>query len=240
MRWPSPIWLAVAFAATLWLTGSCHLVGGTDGLFIEDLGGSSSGTGGGGTGGGGTGGSSTSSGEGANGSAGCIASECPGEDTDCAYRACINGNCQMANEETGTPCYEDGGHFCDGTGYCVECTSNDHCSGLCQDSKCVDASCSDQEQNNGESDIDCGGPCGACPNGLHCFIPADCQSGICTGGTCAPCTQQPDCVDGNLYCNLGNGVCSPKKGTYSACSYAYECSTGFCCLGLCTLTNITC
>ena len=44
--------------------------------------------------------------------------------------------------------------------------------------------CTDNNQNGGETDIDCGGPCPDCPLEHHCLVNGDCQSNICIGGTC--------------------------------------------------------
>jgi hypothetical protein len=48
--------------------------------------------------------------------------------------------------------------------------------------------CGDGEQNGGETDIDCGGPCVLdCGNGQGCLGNNDCQSGLCQSGVCQGC-----------------------------------------------------
>ncbi len=228
VRLSSSIWLTVASVATLWLGASCHLIGGTNGLEVDEAF-FTAGGGGGGTGGTGSSSSSTSSTSGEAGSGGgeCVAAECPGDDTDCAHRACVEGNCQLLNETPNTPCGPALLQFCDGAGNCVACTSNDHCpSGLCQDNGCVDASCNDNVQNNDETDIDCGGPCGSCVNGKLCLIDADCQSLVCDLNTCVACSSHSQCTT-DRYC--ANGACVPDKDWAEACEEDEECKSPYHC-----------
>jgi len=53
---------------------------------------------------------------------------------------------------------------------------------VCENGTC--AACGDGVRNGTESDIDCGGNCGACVPGLICNADADCQSGACEDGRC--------------------------------------------------------
>jgi hypothetical protein len=46
------------------------------------------------------------------------------------------------------------------------------------------ASCSDGTKNGDETDLDCGGSCGACVDGKTCAVANDCGNGTCFGGTC--------------------------------------------------------
>lgn len=48
----------------------------------------------------------------------------------------------------------------------------------------TEATCSDGETNQGESDTDCGGPCSDCEAGDMCGSGDDCVSGVCSTGTC--------------------------------------------------------
>jgi len=53
--------------------------------------------------------------------------------------------------------------------------------------------CSDGDQNEMETDVDCGGPdCDPCEDDAACRQPSDCDSGVCSGQACAT----PDCGDG--------------------------------------------
>jgi hypothetical protein len=72
--------------------------------------------------------------------------------------------------------------------------------------------CSDNQKNNAESDVDCGGgDCSLCHGGQQCgVVDAYCISGDCTpDGTCAkdpngtPCGGDAQCVSGDCV----DGVC---------------------------------
>jgi len=46
--------------------------------------------------------------------------------------------------------------------------------------------CTDETQNNAETDIDCGGGvCPKCGSGRTCNSASDCRSGSCSAGKCA-------------------------------------------------------
>jgi hypothetical protein len=53
------------------------------------------------------------------------------------------------------------------------------------------ASCNDQMRGGDESDVDCGGSCPACRAGALCATAADCATGNCYAGRCAPATGPP-------------------------------------------------
>jgi hypothetical protein len=79
---------------------------------------------------------------------------------------------------------------------CAPCAANQHClvngdcdSAICdaKTEQCVAASCSDAVQNQGESDLDCGGEhCSPCGVGKNCLAAADCASGLCQAELCVP------------------------------------------------------
>ncbi len=48
------------------------------------------------------------------------------------------------------------------------------------------ANCSDGRRNLDETDVDCGGACERCAEGLSCSVDEDCQTEVCTDGTCGP------------------------------------------------------
>ncbi len=55
---------------------------------------------------------------------------------------------------------------------------------------CAVPSCSDGEQNGGETDVDCGGSCPACAGGKACALDRDCASfGACDGLRCRAATS---------------------------------------------------
>jgi gliding motility-associated-like protein len=60
-------------------------------------------------------------------------------------------------------------------------------------SSCNPGTCSDGIQNQGETGIDCGGPCAACPVSCNDGIQNQGETGVDCGGPCAAC---PTCNDG--------------------------------------------
>ncbi len=94
------------------------------------------------------------------------------------------------NDETGFDC---GGKVCPPCGIAApqdnpNCIDDADCkSRTCVAGRCSNAECDDGEKNHGETAVDCGGPCGStCGLGATCSIKADCLSGNCEGGFCAP------------------------------------------------------
>jgi hypothetical protein len=88
------------------------------------------------------------------------------------------------------------------------------------------ASCNDGIQNQGETGVDCGGPCAACPT-CNDGIQNQGETGVDCGGPCAAC---PTCNDGiqngdetGVDCG---GSCAPCGGG-GACSYVSINSTSF-------------
>jgi hypothetical protein len=217
--------LVVGTLAALLAAGCATVFGMEEGEPLTTTG-TSSGTGGTG----GTGGTTTTTNGGAGGTTECVVTECPGEDYDCHYRACVNGQCSFLFAAAGTACDDDGGFYCTGAGHCYECLTHEQCAtNVCQNNSCVNASCDDQLQNSGETDVDCGGPCGPCPNGKLCALPSDCESGVCVSGTCVPCTDHPQCPTADYYCDLGGShVCLPKKPLGAVCVNHYECKLNKC------------
>jgi len=119
----------------------------------------------------------------------------------------------------------------------AECAADDDCdSRHCSGGSCVAASCSDDIQNQGESAVDCAGPCAArCAEGDACGSAADCESGLfCPVATqrCAP----PSCHDGQqdgsetgLDCGGSCAGCAAGN----ACAGASDCASGICRDGAC-------
>src|SRR5262249_14623933 len=68
--------------------------------------------------------------------------------------------------------------------------------------------CSDGMMNQGESDVDCGGPCTKCTVGKACGQPGDCASGNCSSKLCCTpssrtLTTGPISGDVQLCCAAG-------------------------------------
>jgi len=147
----------------------------------------------------------------------------------CTKDTCSNGMPAYPPENAGLACNEGGGKLCDGAGKCVECNSGADCmSNVCQGNVCQAAACGDMVKNGTETDIDCGGSCGACVDGKMCGQGTDCVSQVCTGMTCAA----PSCTD-----TKKNGTetdvdcgstcpndCADGKG----CKVDGDCQSGFC------------
>ena len=110
--------------------------------------------------------------------------------------------------------------------------------------------CTDQQKNGDETDVDCGGSCGGCLDGKTCAAGTDCASGTCEGtlcltppacddeqkngdetdvdcgGSCDPCADGGACLgDGDcgemLSCQ--GSFCAPRPLT---CGEGLECSDG--------------
>jgi hypothetical protein len=143
---------------------------------------------------------------------------------------------------------------CDGNGACVGCLDDGDCphplEDRCYNHVCV--SCGDNTQNGDETDVDCGGTCGACL-GESCMADAECASDecvftnaapekVCCDAPCdGPCRQcsvwgacgfvpwgKPDvetCNSPGEACN-GLGSCKIKQG-YS-CVQSIDCLSNSC------------
>ncbi len=85
------------------------------------------------------------------------------------------------------------------------------CGGNCPKPCDAEAKCSNDEQTEAETDIDCGGgTCPRCADGKHCLLDADCAGNVCDDGTCtAPCMGS-DCGTGGT---AGMGGMSGDGGT---------------------------
>ena len=76
-------------------------------------------------------------------------------------------------------------------GLCAEgrtCEGPQDCSsGLCRDGKCGGIDPANNEKNNDETDVDCGGTrAPACADNKGCVIAADCKNGVCKTNICQP------------------------------------------------------
>lgn len=103
------------------------------------------------------------------------------------------------DETTCEPFALCGGGVCGGQ--CAPCAAGYPCatgadcwSGVCSaNGMCELPACTDLTLNDGETDIDCGGPnCSPCIDSLGCAKHADCVSQVCMFAVC----QAPSCFDG--------------------------------------------
>ncbi|MBN4059273.1 hypothetical protein JYT22_01315, partial [Endomicrobium sp. AH-315-J14] len=66
-----------------------------------------------------------------------------------------------------------------------DCNENNDCVGNDCNNQCV-ANCADQEKNQDETDVDCGGNvCNSCADGKACVNGGDCASQVCVNNVCA-------------------------------------------------------
>lgn len=121
--------------------------------------------------------------------------------------------CRIENTETDPTnprghCFNKDGLDCTWDGECV--------GGKCLDGRCW---CSDREADNGETDVDCGGPCASCRDAMLCKVDADCQS-----GNCGHLWSELHCVP-----PLGHRMVSGKYvGTACTCPQGTPCSSESC------------
>lgn len=86
--------------------------------------------------------------------------------------------------------------------------------GVCSNGTCLASLCLSGELDGTETDIDCGGAsCPSCPDGAKCIVASDCNSLVCTSGTC----QVPSCTDG-VSIITGYEICDPGVDGGSACT----------------------
>ena len=154
----------------------------------------------------------------AHGLAGCNGQACTFT-CQAGYHAC--GNACLANTSPAScgascqacPAVPNGTATCDGTtcgftcgagsrdcggGTCAPCPAG-AASAQCFGAVCVaTGTCSDGLQNQGETDVDCGGPCPGCAGGKVCSVAADCavpecdRYVDCTAGHCAASGPRPN------------------------------------------------
>ncbi|MCC6623824.1 MAG: hypothetical protein IT385_21375, partial [Deltaproteobacteria bacterium] len=126
--------------------------------------------------------------------------DCPGSLT-CSGRAddgtavCAGATGCRSDEDCGGlgRCDASGACVCDDAGDCTLTATTPGGWGCRSMEVVVDPvrACYDRQQNGGETGVDCGGPCGACP-GAACDGGGGCASGVCAGGACVA----PTCTDG--------------------------------------------
>ena len=159
----------------------------------------------------------------------------PNDGNQCTTDVCTAGVPSITAAPSGTPCSQNGGTVCDGTGTCVECLSDANCASgfYCSSGTCV------AKKSNGVVCVG-GNQCasGNCTDGVCCNSVCGglCQACNLTGsvGTCAniPLGNDPanECA-GN--CN-GAGGCTLANG--AVCSNNSQCTSGNCVDGVCCNT----
>ncbi|MGK4000946.1 hypothetical protein [Sorangium sp. So ce1024] len=135
-----------------------------------------------------------------------------------------------------------------GRGYCIagkctECMYQADCAitanAVCHHHKCVPASCVDTRLGDGETDIDCGGPCAPCADGQKCNVDADCSSGACTSARCAVPTPRDGRADGSETDVDCGGPDAPPCSSGKRCAYHADCASGVCIGNVCRAPTCT-
>ena len=88
--------------------------------------------------------------------------------------------------------------------------------------------CFDRVLDGTETDIDCGGECGACQDGARCGAPTDCQTGACDGGACRAASCNDGILDGlesDVDCG---GNCAASCAAEKACYGDADCASNSC------------
>jgi len=136
---------------------------------------------------------------------------------------------------------------------CIQCMDDNQCPGAqCVEEigKCVPLHCSNggQDMANGETDVDCGGPCAPCKVGMKCALRVDCEGEgqcianpvgspkTCQTPTCSDSVKSNDETDEDCGGNCAEDVANPKKcGLDKGCHVPNDCNDGLSCKnGKCT------
>lgn len=138
-------------------------------------------------------------------SEGCSVSlECP-DGFECAGDVCVPSGCNPAEDVSA--CVVD----------------------VCEGDECLPATCRDGEQGDGETGLDCGGPCLPCASDAGCSDDAECAPGACVEGRCA----EPSCQDGltnqdETGADCGGTTCA-RCGVGVGCAADSDCGDGLFC-----------
>jgi len=175
----------------------------------------------------------------------------------CAVQAEVDENGRLINSQDASPVGNSCVYHsdCEGELKCIggaclpECKTGEDCaSGVCSATgSCVTGvpdggagpgACANGVKDSAESDVDCGGACGACA-GAACTKPSDCASHVCTAQKCSA----PSCGDGlqngtesDIDCG---GTSCPKCPAPKGCWTASDCAEGKCAAGTCTTPGCT-
>jgi hypothetical protein len=163
----------------------------------------------------------------------------------CTVDSCSGGEPAWNPVAAGAACSDDGGKVCDGDGQCVACLVPSDCAPgeACSPSHtCVPASCADGVKNGDETDVDCGGGCGAtCQPGDICLDTGDCALGTCEANVCVydPCAdglKNGDETDVDCGGSCAQGANAHKCGPDEGCAVDADC-VGSDCNGATCLPN---
>ena len=100
------------------------------------------------------------------------------------------------------------------------------------------ATCFDSVRNGNETDVDCGGSCAKCGDGLTCGGASDCQSGVCSAQKCLPATCTDSVKNGNESDTDCGGTC-PHCGAGKMCAQGSDCGSMVCASDQCNDPSCT-
>ncbi|MBR9676950.1 hypothetical protein GOV04_02320 [Candidatus Woesearchaeota archaeon] len=115
-------------------------------------------------------------------------------------------------------------------------SATDEASNTDEDSELVEVlagHCSNQLTDNGESDVDCGGPCDACDEGADCNNNNDCDSLICQSSTCQGASCSDDIKNGDEGGVDCGGSCASQCSLGSSCDINSDCGSNSCAQNIC-------
>ncbi len=160
---------------------------------------------------------------------------------DCVTQACTNNKCVSACNngiKDGTESDKDCGGSCPtkcanqaNCNTAADCVSNS-CNLSVSPHVCVSSLCQNGAKDNGETDIDCGGPnCAKCDDAKSCLGDSDCLSDVCdpTSKACltASCTDGHK-NDGETDIDCGGTNACDRCDTNKDCAAAGDCKDGVC------------
>lgn len=99
------------------------------------------------------------------------------------------------------------------------------CGGPC--APCEDK-CVDKVRSGSETDVDCGGACGPCEDGRGCIVGPDCQSLVCSAGTCLPPACDDKVQNGDETDRDCGGACQTTCDIDQGCIEGKDCTTLIC------------
>ncbi|MGC4070716.1 MAG: hypothetical protein QM784_39800 [Polyangiaceae bacterium] len=147
-----------------------------------------------------------------------------------ATGACTNAKLDEDAGETDVDC---GGADCLGCAQGKACGNSDDCDvGLmCRKDSGAKKGirwpehCTDKAKNGDETDQDCGGSCNPCEGGEKCEANKDCESTVCSGGTCTAAS----CSDGVKNQGEVDKDCGDPAGVCKRCTAGQVCTENLGC-----------
>lgn len=151
----------------------------------------------------------------------------------CEDPTCTAGTCGVTQKAEGTACATG---VCSAAGNCVECIDQAQCTApaICEMNQCATPECLNGVLDDGETDVDCGGPtCPKCPVDDLCMVGSDCITNYCDGGICDECN--PGDCEANSWCDPTGALdtCVPDLMQGQPCVADAQCPGNLCVDGFC-------